>query len=67
MNWVWRAVVLAGVLALALRGGTEKKPADGPSNAERAPDFELTSLDGETVKLSDYRGKPVLLTFWAYQ
>ncbi|HVP44160.1 MAG TPA: TlpA disulfide reductase family protein [Terriglobales bacterium] len=30
-----------------------------------APDFELKSLDGRTVRLSDYRGKAVLLNFWA--
>ena len=30
-----------------------------------APDFELTTLDGKTVKLSDYKGKPVVLNFWA--
>ena len=30
-----------------------------------APDFTLQTLDGQTVKLSDYRGKAVLLNFWA--
>ena len=30
-----------------------------------APDFELASLDGRKLKLSDYRGKAVLLNFWA--
>ncbi len=30
-----------------------------------APDFALTSLDGTTLRLSDFRGKAVLLNFWA--
>ena len=29
-----------------------------------APDFELESDSGETVKLSDLRGKPVVLYFY---
>jgi thioredoxin-dependent peroxiredoxin len=30
----------------------------------RAPDFALTSDTGETVRLSDFRGKPVVLYFY---
>lgn len=30
-----------------------------------APDFALESLDGQTVRLSDFHGKAVLVNFWA--
>ena len=30
-----------------------------------APDFEFETMDGQTAELSDYRGKVVVLTFWA--
>jgi peroxiredoxin len=31
----------------------------------KAPDFELKTDDGKTVKLSDFKGKPVMLNFFA--
>ena len=30
-----------------------------------APDFTVTDLDGNEVKLSDYNGKPIVINFWA--
>jgi peroxiredoxin len=30
-----------------------------------APDFQLPNLEGQPISLSDFRGKPVLLNFWA--
>ena len=32
---------------------------------ELAPDFEMVDRDGNRIKLSDMRGKPVVLNFWA--
>ena len=32
---------------------------------KRAPDFSLRSVDGKKVALSDYKGKAVLINFWA--
>jgi|SRR5690625_1349421 len=39
--------------------------AIGFKKGERAPDFELNTFDGETVKLSDFRGEKVIVNFWA--
>lgn len=36
-----------------------------PDLGVRAPDFELPTLDGKSVRLSALRGKPILLNFWA--
>ncbi len=37
----------------------------GNAKGHTAPDFVLKDLNGNTVKLSDYRGKAVVLNFWA--
>lgn len=34
-------------------------------NYVAAPDFALENLDGDVIKLSDYKGKVVFLNFWA--
>ncbi|MDR1024938.1 MAG: TlpA family protein disulfide reductase [Treponema sp.] len=53
-------IVLAGLLLAALPAG-----ADGLAVGSRAPDFTFTGPDGGTHSLSDYRGKPLVLHFWA--
>ena len=37
----------------------------GLERGKIAPDFEVTTLDGEQAKLSDFRGGRVMLNFWA--
>jgi len=46
-----------------LNKGSELQPI--PSLDAPAPDFKLMSLSGDPIQLEDYRGKPVLLNFWA--
>ena len=36
-----------------------------PTVGQPAPDFQATTVDGKTVRLSDFKGKPVWLTFGA--
>ena len=37
----------------------------GLQPGEMAPNFEVSTHDGRRVKLSDFRGRPVLINFWA--
>ncbi|MGZ4162226.1 MAG: redoxin domain-containing protein [Neobacillus sp.] len=71
------AVVLITLLTVAIVQAMDKKAE--PRNASsqvtskteslqigsKAPDFELKTLTGETVKLSSLKGKKVMLNFWA--
>ncbi|BCJ86698.1 TlpA family protein disulfide reductase [Effusibacillus dendaii] len=41
------------------------QPAVSPQPGKMAPDFALRDMAGQTVRLSDLRGKPVLINFWA--
>lgn len=61
------AVGLLAVVALAvwaLQGGVA--PANGaPGIGSPAPNFTLENVDAKKVSLTDYRGKTVILNFWA--
>ena len=52
--------ILPALLSLCLA-----LPALAEDARPAAPDFTLRTLTGERVSLSDYRGKTVVLSFWA--
>lgn len=68
-----RLAVTAGVLLRALATlallayGFTREPRyiESPIIGRPAPGFALTLFDGRTVRLEDFRGKVVLVNFWA--
>lgn len=80
ISWLFGVVVALGSAACggpAAQGGGPETAATGGGGAEpssapsegggaRPPDFELPTLDGGSVRLSDHLGKDVvLIDFWA--
>jgi peroxiredoxin len=60
--------VLAVVVLLSscsAESSTNAAPKTTSKERKAAPEFTLTDANGSSVKLSDYRGKVVLLNFWA--
>ncbi len=66
-RWIIAGAVVAIVVVVALmfffREDTPTSTAS--SSAPAAPDFSVPALDGSKLSLSDFRGKYVLLNFWA--
>jgi thiol-disulfide isomerase/thioredoxin len=59
-------VLMPVLIWFGLAGLVGCRPSDaGVRMFQAAPDFALEDLDGRLVRLSDYKGKPILLSFWA--
>jgi peroxiredoxin len=69
-------LAVAGVVAVVVASSSGSRnaqpgtsapppPRGGVNRGDVAPDFELTTLDGTKVRLSSFRGRPVVVNFWA--
>jgi len=64
----WAAAGVVAALVLAAAGWGMLHPAGNPPSSlvgKPAPDLVVQAFDGSTVRLSDLRGTPVVLNFWA--
>src|SRR5690349_16210577 len=64
-TWILPAMaVIAGTAAyFAVSSLSAAQPYKGTEQSGDAPDFQLTDQHGSTIRLSDFRGKIVVLTF----
>ena len=69
---LFAALVLLGAFGYAGKKATHTEASKWPTKekvgiqkGDRAPGITLRNLQGKSVKLSDFRGKIVLINFWA--
>jgi peroxiredoxin len=55
---------LAAILCAMCAPAAIAQTLPGPAIGKPAPDFALKTVDGKTVRLSDYRGKTLVLNVW---
>jgi cytochrome c biogenesis protein CcmG, thiol:disulfide interchange protein DsbE len=56
-GWIWASA--------ASSGDTTSGQIPAPRQGFLAPDFSLQDMQGETVTLSELRGRPILINLWA--
>ena len=62
---MFRKTFTVVIIVLAVFIGCTRSDERSTATSGEAPNFKLQDLNGKTVQLSDFKGKPVLLDFWA--
>ncbi len=62
---VFAVLLLAVICALIIRDAMKGGPSEGVAVGLRAPGFHLLDLEGREVSLDQFKGKIVMLDFWA--
>ncbi len=60
------ALITAVILSVTGCLSAPSRSSDRVEIGNPAPDFALSTLDGETITLSSLNGRPVFLNFWSY-
>jgi cytochrome c biogenesis protein CcmG/thiol:disulfide interchange protein DsbE len=59
------SIGILSMVILAAQTQNVRAVLEPEQSRKPAPDFELKDIEGKTIKLRDYRGKVLLLNFWA--
>ncbi len=62
---VFAVLLLAVICVLIIRDAMRSGPGEGIAVGLRAPGFHLQDLEGREVSLEQFKGKIVMLDFWA--
>ncbi len=62
---IFGAAVVGLIAMLALLGWMTAQKGAPPLASGNAPEFELRTFDGQALRLSELRGKAIVLNFWA--
>ncbi|MBN2355840.1 TlpA family protein disulfide reductase [candidate division KSB1 bacterium] len=58
---VW---IVVGIMAVAQIGCSAQKDKEDSGKYRKAPEFTLSSLEGKSVSLSDFKGKVIIVDIW---
>jgi cytochrome c biogenesis protein CcmG/thiol:disulfide interchange protein DsbE len=65
LTWILPLAALPALWLLFQGMGVDKYTLPSPLEGNVAPEFNLQTMDGDTIRLADLSGKAVVLNFWA--